>query len=169
MKVSDERSPSVETDKAASVPKLDRAWVPTAASKKLSGRRGQSTKPELQLRHALHAMGARYRLHRLVAPRLSADIVFPRQRVAVFVDGCFWHSCPRHGKSTFRGPNASRWLAKLARNKERDAQATRLAQSEGWQVIRLWECDIISDPISIAQQVWDMVRNQGPHLQSSRQ
>jgi DNA mismatch endonuclease, patch repair protein len=101
------------------------------------------------LRRALHARGARYRLHRVVADKVTADIVFPRQRVAVFVDGCFWHGCPVHGRTAIvstRGPNASKWAAKLARIQERDRRATRLAEEAGWHVLRLWECEVNNNP-----------------------
>lgn len=140
------------------LPPLDRAWVGTHASGRLSGRAKKGTKPELMLRRALHALGARYRLHREIAPRLTADIAFPGPRVAVWVDGCFWHSCPRHGKSGLGGPNAERWAAKFARNRERDERACRLAEAAGWRTLRLWECQVIEDPIGSAERVRRLVR-----------
>ena len=70
----------------------------------------------------------------------------PASRLAVFVDGCWWHSCPTHGRKTpFTGPNADLWTAKMARIRERDARADRLAGDLGWRVLRLWECDIRAD------------------------
>lgn len=67
--------------------------------------------------------------------------------MAVFVDGCWWHSCPVHGrKKPFTGPNAALWDAKMARNRERDAHATATAEGLGWTVIRVWECEIMADP-----------------------
>jgi len=78
----------------------------------------------------------------------------PGRRVAVFVDGCFWHSCPVHGRKTpFVGPNAELWEAKMQRNRERDVRSTELAISAGWQVIRLWECEVKADPESAASRV----------------
>lgn len=139
---------------------LDRAWVPTSASKKLSGRAKKGTKPELLLRQALHAMGLRYWLHRKVAPRLTADLMFPGPRVAIWVDGCFWHSCPRHGKAGLGGPNAERWAAKFARNRERDQRVSRLAEAAGWRVLRLWECEVIEDVVGAAKRVCRLVRQQ---------
>jgi len=76
--------------------------------------------------------------------------VLPRYRLAVFVDGCFWHGCQRHGRSTFTGPNADLWNQKLDRNKQRDARANSLATEAGWRVMRLWECDILADPTAAA-------------------
>ncbi|MCC7103737.1 MAG: very short patch repair endonuclease [Chloroflexi bacterium] len=110
------------------------------------------------LRRSLHALGARYRLRRPVGPRLTADVVFLGSRVAVFVDGCFWHGCPVHGRKTFQGPNRERWLVKMASNRERDARATATAESSGWRVLRLWECEIVADPGRSAQRVLDAVR-----------
>ena len=129
----------------------------TEASKRLSGRAKKGTKPELILRRTLHAMGLRYRLHRKIAPRLTADIVFPGPLLAVWVDGCFWHSCPRHGKAGLGGPNSHRWAAKFARNRERDQRVSQLAEAAGWQVLRLWECEVIEDPANAAQRVSQLV------------
>jgi DNA mismatch endonuclease (patch repair protein) len=82
--------------------------------------RGRDTAPELALRRELHRRGLRYRVDMPVIPglRRRADVVFPRARVAVFVDGCFWHGCPQH--ATFAKSNAAFWAAKIAANKARD-------------------------------------------------
>jgi DNA mismatch endonuclease, patch repair protein len=103
-------------------------------------RTGQSnTAPEMQLRSALHLLGLRYRVQ--VAPlpgvRRRADIVFPRQRIAIFVDGCFWHSCPEHGTT----PKANRawWEAKLRGNAKRDEDTNRRLRAAGWEPVRIWE------------------------------
>jgi DNA mismatch endonuclease (patch repair protein) len=66
------------------------------------------------------------------------DFVFPRERVAVFVDGCFWHGCPRH--ATMPAGNRAFWQAKLARNAARDREVTRALRKAGWAVLRIWEC-----------------------------
>jgi DNA mismatch endonuclease, patch repair protein len=98
------------------------------------------TAPEIAIRRLLHASGLRFRKDlRLVTDevRTSADIVFPRQRLAVFVDGCFWHGCPEHGRMPTR--NADYWQAKIARNRERDERVTRGLSAAGWRVLRLWE------------------------------
>src|SRR4051794_27099083 len=104
-------------------------WIPTSYSAILSGRMNRDTVPEMLLRKQLFAMGLRYRLNRKVAFRTKADLVFPRARLAVFVDGCFWHGCPRHGRTVFQGPNAVTWQLKLQRNKERDVRARRAAEA----------------------------------------
>lgn len=79
-----------------------RGWVPTSAGAHLRGRRTEDTAPELILRRAVHALGFRFRLRRRLAG-CRPDFVMPRHRVAVFVDGCFWHNCPQHGPKEFRG------------------------------------------------------------------
>lgn len=102
--------------------------------------------PEMRLRRALHAHGYRYRLHQRLAPRCTPDLVLSRHRVVVFVDGCFWHSCPRHGRQTpFTGPNASLWEQKMSRNRQRDLEASETASMLGYTVVRLWECQIRED------------------------
>ena len=131
-------------------------WVATQGSIQLRGRRSRHTEPELLLRRALHAAGARFRLHRQLAPGCTPDLVLPGRSVAVFVDGDFWHGCPQHGRRTFRGPNAGRWQAKMARNQERDRRSTQLAEQAGWQVVRIWECEVRTDPAEAARRVLGM-------------
>jgi DNA mismatch endonuclease (patch repair protein) len=99
----------------------------------------RDTRPELLVRRILHARGLRYRVdHRVVQEsRTRADIAFTRQRIAVFIDGCFWHSCPDH--LHLPKANADYWVAKLARNVERDAEVTALLRDLGWTVLRFWE------------------------------
>lgn len=96
------------------------------------------------MRSALHATGLRYRLRRRIG-RFRPDLVFPSARVAVFVDGCFWHGCPIHGAAAFRGPNADKWRDKLAANKARDRQAVEELEAVHWHVIRIWECETRKD------------------------
>lgn len=116
--------------------------------------RRRDTKPELAIRSALHRMGLRYRVD--VAPlpnrRRRADIVFPRQRVAVFVDGCFWHGCPEHGLV----PRANRdyWLDKIGRNRKRDAETQTALREAGWMAVRIWEHE---EPLIAATRVADVV------------
>jgi DNA mismatch endonuclease (patch repair protein) len=123
-----------------------RSWEPTESSRRLRRRRGKDTKPELLLRRTLHAASLRYRVEYRALGRTRIDIAFTRLRLAVFVDGCFWHGCPIHGRTSFRGPNQELWKLKLARNKERDARVSVQLQELGWTVVRLWECDILRDP-----------------------
>lgn len=102
--------------------------------------RRTDTKPERLLRSALHARGLRFRKDfRIDVPgcRVRPDIVFTRRRVAVFIDGCFWHSCPAHG----RAPTSNEWYwsPKLARNRERDREVVARLEDAGWVVRRYWE------------------------------
>ncbi|MBV8542294.1 MAG: very short patch repair endonuclease [Pseudonocardiales bacterium] len=108
------------------------------------------------LRSALHALGARFRLHRRIAPCCTPDLVLPRRGIAVFVDGDYWHSCPEHGRKTpFTGPNADLWAEKLRRNRERDSRSTKLAEEAGWTVVRVWECAVRADSLGVARDVLD--------------
>jgi DNA mismatch endonuclease (patch repair protein) len=80
--------------------------------------------------------------------------VLPRLQTAVFVDGCWWHGCPRHGRTKgFTGPNAELWEQKMARTQARDLRATAAARSAGWRVVRLWECEVRADPVAAAHSV----------------
>lgn len=96
----------------------------------------KDTAAELALRSALHGHGLRFRLHRRIEG-VVVDVVFVTAKVAVFVDGCFWHGCPLH--ATFPKSNESYWLPKLAGNRERDLRQSEKLRSAGWGVIRLWE------------------------------
>jgi DNA mismatch endonuclease, patch repair protein len=100
-----------------------------------------NTKPELALRHALHRLGYRYRkdfrLDLDGGRRVRPDIVFTARKVAVFVDGCFWHACPEHG--TKPRNNEWYWSPKLQRNAERDQLNNDALTLAGWTVVRLWE------------------------------
>ena len=110
-------------------------------SRNMRAIRRTDTKPELRLRSALHSLGYRFRKDfRIDLPsgaRVRPDIVFTRRRVAVFVDGCFWHACPLHGRTPV--VNDSYWTPKLQRTVERDTQATQDLRAAGWTVVRVWE------------------------------
>ncbi|MGL5826004.1 MAG: very short patch repair endonuclease [Nocardioides sp.] len=129
-------------------------WVSTEAGTHLAGRRKEGTKPEVLVRRAVHAAGGRFRLHRRLAKGCTPDFVMPSRRVAVFVDGCFWHDCPAHGRRTpWAGPNAELWAQKMQRNAKRDRRADQLAQLEGWRVIRVWECAAREDASAVARTI----------------
>lgn len=108
-------------------------------SARMSAQRRLDTRPELALRRLLHASGCRYRVQwrTPLLPRRSIDVAFPGRRVAVFVDGCFWHGCPEHG--TQPKANGVWWSAKLRRNRERDADTDQVLRDAGWTVLRIWE------------------------------
>lgn len=130
-----------DIDAAAETASGGYPWPSTpAASRVMRGNRRTDTRPELRIRSELHRRGLRFRKDLLVragGAKVKPDIVFPRRRVAVFVDGCFWHSCPQHGTSP--KTNASYWSAKLARNTARDRAVEVCLVMDGWLVVRIWE------------------------------
>ncbi len=116
-----------------------------AVRRRMSAQRREGTDPEMALRRELHALGLRYRLHAAPVPSLrrKADVVFSRARLAVFVDGCFWHGCPEHGRRR-HGVNGWYWPDKIARNQARDLDTTARLEMEGWRVMRVWEHELSS-------------------------
>lgn len=121
---------------------------------RMSRQRSRNTKVEMALRRALHAAGMRYRVHRspLKGVRREADILFGRAKVAVFVDGCFWHGCPQH--ATWPKSNAEFWRTKIEGNKRRDLDTDERLAAAGWLALRVWEHE---DPIEAAARVRDVV------------
>jgi len=117
----------------------------------------RDTGPELKLRRAVHALGLRYRVdHRPVGSlRRRADLVFTSARVAVFLDGCFWHGCPLHG--TLPARNHEWWQAKIERTRQRDADTTAALERAGWTVVRVWEHD---EPVAAALRIAIVVSSQ---------
>jgi DNA mismatch endonuclease (patch repair protein) len=139
----------------------------------------RDTGPEMAVRRLLHAQGLRYRVCIKVpgAPRRTIDIAFTRAKLAVFIDGCFWHGCPDHAQV----PSANRdwWITKLEKNRTRDMDTTRLLESAGWTVLRAWEHD---HPAAVAELIRtvitdgrqpsteprrDLPAESAPHSQSS--
>ena len=120
--------------------------------------RGRDTAPELAVRRELHRRGLRYRVNfrPLSQWRRTVDIAFPRHRLAVLIDGCFWHGCPDHHRPSVR--NAAFWDAKVRTTAARDQQTTTLLEQQGWTVLRFWEHE---DPVRIADAVQVAV-NGGP-------
>lgn len=114
------------------------------------GSRSQHTRPEVLLRQALWRAGLRYRLHTRT-PVGRPDIVFPRQQVAIFIDGCFWHGCPEHYVRPRSRPEF--WAAKLQANFERDHRQTRDLEAQGWQVLRFWEHEAHTDAEALVERV----------------
>jgi DNA mismatch endonuclease (patch repair protein) len=130
-----------------------------AATRVMQANRRRDTRPEQRLRAALHRRGLRFRKNMLIDTdqrRIRVDIAFTRQRLAVFVDGCFWHTCPDHG-STPRA-NASYWHAKLERNRTRDVAVNDALRQSGWRVARIWEHQ---DPTEAAVVIDGFVRGDG--------
>ncbi len=117
--------------------------------------RRSGTGPELVLRRALRRAGLKWRPTAAPLPG-SPDLAFPRIRLAVFVDGCFWHGCPRHG--TVPKTNTSFWVAKIRRNRQRDRQVDRALQHLGWTVLRVWEHELRGDLSRLLRRIERLVR-----------
>lgn len=112
--------------------------TPEQRSRCMSRIKGRDTGPEVMLRNALWKRGLRYRVHYGITGR--PDIVFVRARVAVFVDGCFWHGCPEHSMKPKQ--NAAFWEEKIRKNIERDQEISIALEKAGWRVLRFWEHEI---------------------------
>jgi DNA mismatch endonuclease Vsr len=139
------------------VPYMALSWATDPARRRLmQANRSRDTAPELRVRSAVHARGLRYRVGVRPIPQLArtADLVFAAARVAVFVDGCFWHRCALH-----RPPartNAAFWQSKLDQNAARDHETSQLLSQSGWHVLRFWEHD---DPDEAAGAIEAVVRS----------
>ena len=128
-----------------------------AATKVGKGNRRTDTKPEVALRSELHRLGLRFRKDypiRIEGRRpIRPDVVFTRARVAVFVDGCFWHGCPHH--QVVPKSNPDYWIPKLRRNVERDREAGAALEDDGWTVLRFWEHEDLAQAVAtIARVLW---------------
>jgi DNA mismatch endonuclease (patch repair protein) len=126
-----------------------------AASVRMRAVKQRDNEREVALRSALHRLGLRFRIHAKIAPTIRArpDVVFAGARVAVFVDGCFWHRCPTHG--TLPKANAAWWLAKLNANVARDEATNAALRALGWRVLRIWEHE---EPARAAMMIARVVR-----------
>lgn len=126
-----------------------RSERPMTRSEMMSRVPSSDTSLELVLRRALWTAGMRYRLH----PKLPGrpDLVFVKSKVAIFVDGCFWHACPLHGRPP--KSNMDYWMPKLARNRLRDLEVDSMLGNAGWQVMRIWEHDLAQRLPSIVEEV----------------
>ncbi len=127
--------------------------VPSSAavSARMSRQGSRDTAPEVAVRRLLHASGLRYRVNVPVPgmARRTIDIVFPRTKVAIFLDGCFWHGCPQH--ATQPKSNAEWWRTKLDKNMSRDAETTEHLRDEGWTVLRFWEHEAPEDVADVVR------------------
>lgn len=124
-------------------------WASSGATRKvMQGNRRRDTKPELAIRCAAHALGMRYRVDERPLPNLNrrADMVFARARVAVFIDGCYWHGCPEHG--TRPTTNREYWSAKIGRNVARDRETDSILIDAGWLPLRVWEHEDVDAVVS---------------------
>jgi DNA mismatch endonuclease, patch repair protein len=140
---------------------------PAVTARIMARVRSRDTEPEMLLRRELHRRGLRYRVHPRSLPG-RPDLVFGRARVAVFVDGDFWHGggWRERGFDAFEDQFAGhrdpeRWIAKISRNVARDTEVSAALGSLGWRVIRVWESAIRKDAVASADQVEKAVRNPG--------
>ncbi|HEX6782167.1 MAG TPA: very short patch repair endonuclease [Solirubrobacterales bacterium] len=133
-------------------PEAEGSWASDEATRRvMTATRGRDTRPEKAVRSAVHALGLRYRVGAVVTcgdVRVRPDLVFKGARVAVFVDGCFWHSCPEHGDQP--RTNTAYWRPKLEANVARDRRVDRALQDNGWRVVRAWEHE---SPVEVAERV----------------
>lgn len=132
------------------------SWASTPGRRRImQANRSRDTKPELSVRKLLHAAGLRYRVAYppIGQLRRRADIVFTRQRVAVFIDGCFWHGCPEHGRASFN-VNSDYWSPKITSNRARDEDTNQRLAAAGWTVLRFWEHE---DPLDVARDIANAV------------
>ncbi|MFF8228728.1 very short patch repair endonuclease [Streptomyces caelestis] len=128
------------------------SWASSAGTRaSMRSNRWRDTKPERRLRSALHRQGLRYRVSARPVPTLrrTADVLFIKDKVAVFVDGCYWHGCPSHG--SMPSSNRDFWIAKIEGNKRRDAETDRLLVENGWFVVRVWEHTPIEDAVALVR------------------
>ncbi|WP_328507095.1 very short patch repair endonuclease [Streptomyces sp. NBC_00391] len=111
----------------------------------MSRQGSRDTAPEIAVRRLLHASGLRYRVNVPVPgmPRRTIDIIFGKAKIAIFMDGCFWHGCPEH--ATRPKANAEWWRTKLDKNVARDRETTDFLRSAGWTVLRFWEHESAED------------------------
>lgn len=137
-------------------PEVDGSWASDEMTRRvMTATRGRDTRPEKAVRSAVHGLGLRYRVGLRVIcgeVKVRPDLVFTRSRVAVFVDGCFWHRCPEHGDEP--KTNSDYWGPKLDANVARDRKVDRALRKAGWKVVRAWEHD---DPDDVAELVRDAV------------
>ncbi len=139
----------------------------------MSAIRSTENQSETTLRSHLHRLGLRFRKYVTSLPG-RPDIVFPGPRVAVFVDGDFWHARairergPEAYWRDFRSPNRQYWEAKFARRIERDAEVTRDLRGDGWTVVRVWESEVKADPDGVARRIAGIVKKSRPRAPTAR-
>lgn len=126
-----------------------------AVAARMSAQPRRDTAPEMAIRKALHSRGLRYRVQYRPSclSRRTVDIAFTGRRVAVFVDGCFWHGCPVHHRPP--RSNTAWWESKILGNRSRDADTDRLLSDDGWTVVRAWEHE---DPVAVADRIESLLR-----------
>ncbi|WP_406465537.1 very short patch repair endonuclease [Streptomyces sp. NBC_01622] len=134
----------------------------------MSRQTSRDTAPEVAVRRLLHAEGLRYRVNVPVPgmPRRTIDIVFPKAKIAIFMDGCFWHGCPLH--ATQPKSNAEWWRNKLDKNMVRDRETTEHLRAAGWSVHRFWEHESAQDIVQRIATGVAKSRTNAPHSDEIR-
>ncbi|MBO4269091.1 DNA mismatch endonuclease Vsr [Microbispora triticiradicis] len=148
---------AAESDNCGGAGDTNESWASTPAVRAvMRGNRSRDTRPERALRSAAHALGLRYRVGIRPLPeiRRTADLVFTKAKVAVFLDGCYWHGCEEHYRPSQK--NAEFWSSKIATNRSRDQETDRLLRDAGWETIRIWEHEDVTDA---AARVAEVVRH----------
>lgn len=154
----------VDRPRPAGRPRKLRVETPEERSRIMRAVPGKNTSAERALRVALSAAGLRgYRLHNHAVPG-TPDVIFGLERIAVFVDGCFWHGCPE----CYREPKSRReyWTMKVQRNKDRDAAVNAACKAKGWRVLRIWEHEVLRTPTRVAARVRRYLRRAGRAIRS---
>ena len=140
------------------------SWACTpGVRRRMQLQRERDTGPELRLRRRLHADGHRYRVDAAIVPgakQRRVDIVFSRAKVAVFVDGCFWHGCPEHGRRE-HDINGWYWPDKIAGNRRRDTDTNERLSGAGWTVLRIWEHVPVDEAVALVTAALVRVAAQG--------
>lgn len=126
-------------------------FTPQQRSRIMARIKSRDTKPELKVRRLAHALGYRFRLQRKDLPG-TPDLAFPGRKKVIFVHGCFWHGhdCPRGARRPKQ--NADYWIAKIARNRTRDADALTALAAMGWSALTIWECEM-ADPHTLERRI----------------
>jgi DNA mismatch endonuclease, patch repair protein len=130
--------------------------TPEQRKKNMSHIRGKNTRPEIKLRKLLWSQNIRgYRIHYNLPGK--PDIVFIKKKIAIFIDGCFWHKCPLD----FQEPETRKefWMKKINSNVERDERTTKSLQEDGWKVLRFWEHDVRKKPEDVVEKIFRTLQN----------
>jgi DNA mismatch endonuclease, patch repair protein len=130
---------------------------PAVRSRMMAGIRAKNTKPEMIVRRGLHAMGFRFRLHDRKLPG-KPDIVFPKYRAVILVNGCFWHG---HECELFKWPKSREvfWRDKIGRNRENDTKNAAILSAQGWRHLTIWECAIKRRDTTAVATIFGQCRN----------
>jgi len=148
--------PSLEESQDGTV-RSESSWASTSAVRAvMRANKSRDTRPEMALRSAIHAIGMRYRVgvRPLAGVRRTADLVFTKAKVAVFLDGCYWHGCPEHHRPAKR--NSEFWTDKIEKNRARDVETDHLLREAGWEPVRVWEHE---DPVGAAERIAQLIRD----------